>query len=394
MRGNWLAGVLTLAVAASPAMAGGEIYGTVTTRDGERLHGPIRWDSDEGYWNDRLDARKTGFVDPAKEKDGFRFSLFGWEIINTEESSRVYRQLSVPFGHLREIRPEGTNEALLVLKDGSELRAEASGSDLGRSLEIVVQDLERGAVELPWRRIERVEFADGPGKGMDDERLYGTVTTPAGEFTGFVVWDRDESMLDDVLDGEEQGEDREVVFRSIESIEPQGASQALVTLRSGDRLTLGGTNDVNDDMRGVVVTVPTGTIEIEWDEVRKVVFAPAPASPRYGSFDGGRALSGTARTRDGEVLEGAITWDMDETYTWETLDGEQDRIKYGISFGHIRSIAPAGSEAAEVKLTDGRTFRLTGSNDVNENNKGVMIRTSDGNETILDWSALERVEFD
>jgi hypothetical protein len=84
---------------------------------------------------------------------------------------------------------------------------------------------------------------------------------------------------------------------------------------------------------------------------------------------------------------------MDESHTWELLDGEAEDIEYGLPFENIRSIRPRSSDA-EVKLVDGRTVTLAGSNDVGPSNRGIMITSADGLETILSWEDVELVEFD
>ena len=54
-------GVITAALGllvAVPALAGGEIYGTIHTTDGDAYTGPIRWDVNENFWDDELNAMK------------------------------------------------------------------------------------------------------------------------------------------------------------------------------------------------------------------------------------------------------------------------------------------------------------------------------------------------
>ena len=376
-------------------MAGGEIYGTIETTRGEFLTGPIRWDTNENFWDDRLDARKADPIESTDPEDGFSLSLFGWEIINyAGPKTSVTSQFSIPFGHLKSIEPRGADSAVLELKDGSRVSVSGSTTDLGRALELVILDAERGEVELPWRKIARVEFAQGPGAGRDAERLYGTLTTQAAEYTGYIVWDRRESLAGDILDGEAAGIDYEIPFAKIASIETAGPLAARVRLKSGEELELRGTNDVNRRNRGILVTVDgLGVVEVRWDELEKVDFGDPPRSPAYDRFDGGRGLSGTVRARDGATYEGEIIWDMDERYTWELLDGESEGIEYAVAFENIRSIRP-GSNQAAVGLADGRTVTLAGSNDVGPSNRGVMITTTGGSEVILPWEDVELVEFD
>ena len=194
-----LAGIL---LSGLPALAGGEIYGKITTTRGQTYTGPIRWDVNENFWDDRLDATKHETV--SKGEDGYRFSLFGIKI--GPGASTIRHAFSVPFGHLKAIEPLGGNEALVKLKSGDEFRVRGDGSsDLGSGLrKLKIEDAEEGVVELSWRSIAEVEFLGAPeGPGRDRQRLYGTVETRDGSLTGFLMWDRDESMLEDIIDGED-----------------------------------------------------------------------------------------------------------------------------------------------------------------------------------------------
>ena len=158
---------LVTMLATGPLVAGGEIYGTVVTTSGERLEGPIRWDTNENYWNDVLDARKPEWVDPSEgdEDDGFRFSLFGWEIINSSRAQAGSRSISIPFGHIRSIEPLSGSEALLILKNGDEIEARSNNTDLGSGMrELVIEDAEEGRQEISWWRMKRSRSTFSAGR--------------------------------------------------------------------------------------------------------------------------------------------------------------------------------------------------------------------------------------
>ena len=95
-----LAGVL---LAISATHAGGEIHGTIQTAGGKTLTGAIRWDTNENFWDDRLDAEKAESVAPGEE--GFRMTLFGWELANIGGTDPTYPSISIPFGELRSLEP-------------------------------------------------------------------------------------------------------------------------------------------------------------------------------------------------------------------------------------------------------------------------------------------------
>jgi hypothetical protein len=390
-------------LAISAAVAGGGIHGTIETRDGRMLTGLIRWDANENFWSDRLDARKTERLGGERDDDGFRFSLFGWDIISSGRSQAGSRSISIPFGHIRSIEPLSGSEALLILKSGDEMEVKASSTDLGSGMRgLVIEDAEQGRQEISWWKMKRVTFSTGPEDGRDAERLYGTVLCASGSLTGFIIWDRDEAMLEDILDGEDEAnKDHEIPFRDIAEIERLDHA-SLVKLKNGESLQLHGTNDVAGGHRGILVALDgIGAAELDWRNVKNVTFTEPPASLGYDRFDGGHRLRGSVNTREGAAYTGLIIWDLDEAYSWETLDGNADGIDYAVSFANIKSITPKGYESAEVLLRNGDVLLLSGTNDVNGSNDGVEVVSdpSKGDpettvQIILEWDELLSVEFE
>jgi hypothetical protein len=392
---RWLMLVGALALTAiPPAFASGEIFGTIHTRTGDTYTGPIRWDRNENFWSDELNGTKLEKIE--KKEDGYKFSLFGIKFGGGDQYIR--HSFSIPFGHLVSIEPLSGNEADLTLKSGETIRVSGDGSsDIGRGIRsLIIDDAERGAVDLAWSSIDRVEFRSRDGKGRDAERLFGTVETTDGSFTGYLTWDRDEAMLEDIIDGEDRdGRDREIPLGQIRVIEPRSAGGSTLTLRDDSTLVLTGTNDIDDGHRGIIVQVAgVGEVSIEWDDVRRVEFDEAPPSPAYSAFDGGRRLDGTVKTNSGKSYMGTIVWDRDESHDWESLDGEHGRIDYSIPFANVRSVERDGSRGARVTLRSGETLELRGSNDVDDGHKGIVVEKAGGERIELEWMDVERVDFD
>jgi hypothetical protein len=150
-------------------------------------------------------------------------------------------------------------------------------------------------------------------------------------------------------------------------------------------MILRGSNDVDSSIRGITVSDPTlGQVKVDWDGFEEVSFhAPAPdAEPML--FDGGRRIRGTVVTRSGEELTGDVRWDDDERFTWEMLNGDAAGVEYQVEFGRIARITRHG-RGVSVELLDGRMLELTGSNDVDPSNRGVLVETERGIIRI-DWS--------
>ena len=393
------------------------LYGRVITTDGATFEGFIRWDRNEGSWSDILNGSKqlpvenrhqaerlagTREAEPEERERTVRF--LGLKISWTDDNDRrdSYPRSATSglrFGHIRAIEPIGGDRARITLRSGERIELEGGSTDIGNDGRgVEVEDATRGKVSLDWRAIERVEFMPAPASARDargGERLYGTLRTRRGdEFTGYVAWDVDEIFATDVLDGDDRGRDREVPFGGIASIERYSSSSARVRLKNGEEVVLRGSNDVDGSNRGIAIADPQlGQVTVDWDEFEVLTFEPAPTQSLHDRFDGGRRLRGSVRTQDGRTLTGFIRWDNDEEFTWELLDGEHRGVEMDVEFGEIESIEKASSRSAFVKLRDGRTFELDGSNDVTDENKGIIVTSEGGESVLVDWYDFRDVVF-
>jgi hypothetical protein len=371
----------------------GRIYGTIRTIDGEDFEGWIRWDKNEAYWDDIIDATKErkGKRSRSKSRRRSSSSFFIW-------GSGSSRQSELKFGHIKTLIPTSSSEAVITLKSGEEY--EMSGSDLGTSVrDIVVDDKTEGEIWLEWDDIDEISFSKEPTEPENPaERLYGKLTTRRGdEFVGWIEWDRDEVVSTDILDGDEgRRKNRKIQFGKIKSLERRSSSACLVTLKTGKEMKLSGTNDVNSECRGIRVKDPAlGRVDVGWNDLDIVEFMPVPKDklPKYDSFDGGHKIKGTVYTEDGEKYEGEIIWDNDEEYTWEHLNGNFNDLDVVVEFANIKLIERHSRRGAVVTTKAGRNILLKGSNDVNSENNGIIVKLADGDEVEVDWYDFVKAEF-
>lgn len=405
LSGTVLASMLFLVAEAQDQ---GFIYGRVTTEDGDTYEGPLRWGKEEVYWTDMFNAskkenknldyltnRELNELEDRYDRNNnliSRFVNISWD---DDNNGRFLHEFSTEFGNLKSLRMRSNDRVEVELRNGDYLRVDGSGyNDVGAKITILDQEL--GNVRLSWNNIEQVEFLPTPSR-LDEkfgEPLYGTVVCDLGEFTGFVQWDHDERVGTDVLDGEEDGDDYEIAFDKIESIERDGFSSSLVRLKSGRTLDLRGTNDVDDDNKGIIVTVKgLGRVDIDWDEFDKVTFTEAPNSgPSFDSFASAKKIKGTVEVDNGDSHKGEIIFDLDEEYTFELLNGEDDDVKFIIPFYNIKEITPRGSYSANVILKDGSKLNLEDSQDVTDKNLGMLIKTN-GDRVYVPWDRVDKITF-
>ncbi len=177
-------------------------------------------------------------------------------------------------------------------------------------------------------------------------------------------------------------------FGEIKSMKPQGSKWVDIELRNGTKMELSGQgyNDVGLDIK--VIDKELGEVEIYWNRISKIDFIKTPSrlANRFG-----KPLYGTVESF-GNKFTGFIQWDHDERLSVDKLDGDSDDGDLAIEFEKITSITRVGSRC-RVVLKSGREIYLEGSNDVNRENRGVIIMNKDVAAIDIPWSEFEKVTF-
>ncbi|MEM7582985.1 MAG: hypothetical protein AAF560_06370 [Acidobacteriota bacterium] len=379
----------------------GFIYGKITTRSGSTFEGRMRWGKEEAFWGDHFNSVKEDrpFMHKAprrERRERETIKVFGITIGTKWESMSSDRSLIARFGDIQRIEVRHSDEATLVLKNGSELRIDGGSNDLGGKVHI--WDQEVGEIDVRWSNIEEIEMLPTPRNlEVDADRLYGTVETRRGEFRGYIQWDQDECLSTDKLDGESRDGKMSIEMGKIRSIDRHTRDSSRIVLKSGRELVLEGSNDVDSDNRGIFVEDERyGRVLVEWDAFERLVFAdPETTGPGYRDFPPAKSLSGKVIAENGEVHEGRIVYDLDESETWEILGGDQRDISYHIPFGLIASIIPESIDSSLIILKSGEKLELEDSADVGGEHDGVLVLDSEEDRSVyLAWSDVQRIDFD
>ena len=404
--GRWsLAAALVpvaLLPASPPAEAGdtrGFIYGTVTTESGSTYEGRIRWGKEEAFWGDIFNSSKEElpYMDRVSRSErGKRepIRIFGIRVGMRWSDSDESRVFKTRFGDIAEIRPEWGDEATVVMKNGSEYRLDGGSNDLGGTIHVWDEGV--GEIQLQWKKIESIRFGPTPTNlPVDEHRLHGTVVTDDGEFRGFIQWDQDECMSQDKLDGHSEDGKLALPMGNIRAIERRSSNSARVTLKDGREFVLDGTNDVDDGNRGIFVEDPRfGRVLVSWDAFERVDFSDAGKSgPAYKEFKPGKQLQASVLDVEGGTHRGRIAFDLDETETWEFLDGNRRDVAYAIPMGRIAAIVPGDGGSSRVILRNGEELELEGESDVGRGNAGVMVLDGDQEKVYLPWGKVKRIDF-
>ncbi len=392
------------------------IYGEITTIDNQKYVGEIRWGDEEAFWDDIFNSSKPRnefikYIDRDEvygerkrdeEDDGNkRWSIsldFGsvWVDGNRYGFANTHT-LACRFGDLRQMEIVGRNAVELEFRDGSKMEVEGGSNDLGNSIRIY--DAEIGEMQLRWDRIETIRFMETPKKlnAKFGNPLYGTVATSEGTFEGFILWDNDECLDTDKLDGDSDNGDLSIEFRNIRTIEAERRG-STVTLNSGRKLYLTGSNDVNEGNRGIVIKTPNfGRVLVKWREFDTITFSEPPTSgPAYNDFNKATRLRGKVITTKGDSFSGILAYDLDETWNWEMLDGEDDGFEYTIPFEKIKRIIPKNYNYTTVELRSGEELLLGETQDVTERNDGILIfkKEDDKDPLYVRWEDVEEIIFE
>ena len=387
------------------------IYGKVTTWDGDTYEGQLRWGKEEAFWTDMFNASKLEnenidyLDDEIKERiaqnrgwnNGRGWSGWVSKKVNQYSDYSFTHQFSIQFGDIQQIERKNSSKIYVTTRDGERLKLGGSGyNDVGAKIR--VYDAEIGKIELDWSDIEMVQFKETP-KGLKSaigEPLYGKVEAWTGNYEGYIIWDKDERVTTDKLDGETRDADMSIEFGNISSIKQRGNSSE-VTLKSGRSYRIGGSNDVNNENRGVIVVMPgKGRVVIDWDDFDQVTFTDAPSikMKNYASFNKPEKIYGTVTTENGKSYTGKIVYDLDETYSYEILDGKMKDSAFEIPFRNIKSIQPRGGDESMIVLKSGEKYELEDSQDVNERNTGLLVfDQGEDNPVYIFWEDVNRIDL-
>lgn len=378
----------------------GMIYGKVTLVNDRTYTGPLRWGNEEVLWTDLFNVEKSEnqykkLVPKGKDDSWFDND---WSLSGIWEDKVVAHRFTCQFGNLAEIEKLRDNRAYIKFKNGGELTVDGDGyNDMGSMIQVI--DPELGTVQLDWDRISKIEFLPTPEKlhGVFGMPLYGTVEGLRREkFTGYIVWDNDERLDTDKLDGNVDGGERlSLRFGDVKSIERFGRGSQVVT-NSGREFYLTETNDVNSGNRGVIVVVPDiGAIHFSWESFKRVTFSDPGSIQKYDDFKAPRTIKGTVSRLDGDDVKGTLIYDIDESLDMEVIEGEENKINYIIPLRNIKRITPRNYDFSTVELKNGSSFLLGTGQDVSSRNGGILVFTKGKKEPeYVNWKRINEITLD
>lgn len=269
--------------------------------------------------------------------------------------------------------------------------------------------------------------------------LYGKVTTINGDsYKGFLRWGDDETYWTELLNAQKSTNDflkflskKEIQeistkdggdswlgidlgvlsiwedkfsrtshqfdarFGDIKSIKPTGRGKGLLTMKNDVILELLGPG--YEDIGGSVSVFDDelGKVKLNWDRIEKVEFMDNAGQKKNGF---GEPIIAKVNAGRRGTFTGTIQWDQgvsknthNERFLDDVLNGKDRVGDKEIPFRSIAKITK-NRNGVDVILKSGREFYLTGSNDVNDENSGILINDPEIGQIVIPWRDFESLE--
>jgi hypothetical protein len=385
------------------------IHGTVTFESGESHTGYIRWENEEATWDDLFHCgyRESPWADHIdtdafqKEKRDHFYQTHGllkrlaYALNEEDVDVPGWRMFLSSFGDIQSFEIHSGEDDYVVTADGARHRIGGYANDNGSDLWLYEKGQE--PLEIEWNDLVSIEFSQAPADHIPfATRLFGTVETTEGDFTGPIMWDKSECLSIDLLDGENESGDLSLAMGNLRSIKKVDNKSVVIEQKDGQVFNMWGSNDVDSGNRGIWILTPEyGWVDIPWKRFIKATFRDGPGggTPRT-AFHNSLPLKGTVRLTDQTTRQGRLVYDLDEGYAWDYFNGNHRLVGYDIPFTLITKVQRLNEEKCRVHLQSGQILELSENQDTGSENGGLLVFSPDETSTeYIPWRLVEAVEF-
>lgn len=170
-------------------------------------------------------------------------------------------------------------------------------------------------------------------------------------------------------------------FGDIKAIDNIGRERFSVILKNGVEIRLNGSgyNDVGATI--LMRDRELGDLKIRWERIEKIEFTDAPSASNVKDR---KPIYGSVETYRKGTFVGYIQWDNDERLASDKLDGDNREGDVSLAFEEISFIEKDG-DGCNVVLNSGRDYYLTNSNDVDSDNRGIIMTIPDVGKIEVPW---------
>jgi len=386
----------------------GYIHATVTFEEGETRTGYLRWEKEEATWDDLFHCgyRENPWIEfldleaLKKEKRDQFYATHGlikrlaYALNEDEESGPGWRMFLIRFGDIQNFEINPGEDDYAITTDGGRHRIGGYANDNGSDLWLYENG--EDPLEIDWNDLVSIVFSAAPEDHAPfAQRLFGTVETTVGNFTGPIMWDKSECLNIDFLDGENDDGDLALAMGDIRSIRKVDSKSVTIKEKSGLQYNMRGSNDVDSGNRGIwIKTEDRGWIDIPWKRFIEVTFSDETASGSARSdFNNHERMHGTVYLTDGNSLSGRLIYDLDEGFAWDIFNGDEKDISYDIPFNLITEIKQLTSETCQVTLTSGLKLELSNNQDTGVDHGGIMVFPDSNDLTTSEYVPWRMVDY-
>lgn len=379
------------------------IYADVVLKNKETVSGIIKWHDGQMLWTDVFVAYKNNTSLLKYLNKGELEKLSGqvedpsldWQFMNLWKDKLPERQTEIlcRFGDIVSVHLTGPADAQVYYRNRSKSRVTITGQDGGPVKSIEVYSA--AARTIPWNQISRINFrmSDYSAVSWKRKPLYGTVYTMSGPVTGYIRWDQSKNLSSQTLYGKNEEVIAGIKFWDIKKIAKKDKG-AIVTFNSGKQVFMYNTRDVSAASRGIVVSSPDlGCSIVEWGAFKSVVFTDPPDTVSYASFSAPRRIYANVRTADGKIVRGNCSFDLDEEWDFELLEGTGNNIRYQIPFLNIAAMVRLNDNQSRVQLRNGKSLVLADHHDVSSQNWGLIIWLANSKYQYISWGDVAGISF-
>ncbi|WP_069658454.1 hypothetical protein [Arcticibacter eurypsychrophilus] len=399
--------IITLTIV-SPAWSQyeGLMYGEIVLKDKTSLVGSIRWSGGQMLWTDILLVSKANpnvikYLNKeqlSELSDKKVTTGLDWQFMSLWKDKLPERQKEIlcRFGDIASVHVTGSTQAQLYFKSGNKLRVATNDNEnrhLGKDIYIYDQFLRK----IKWSNISWINFKRTPEnfKPFNGKPLYGTIKTSGGTLKGFIQWDKNKFLSTQKIKGETNTLNERLAykFETLTGIEKRDKG-ALIKFITDKKVFLKNNRDVNSTNRGIVVMNPVwGRAIVSWESFQCIVFTPVPDNLGYQSYLKPKRIYATVSTTDNKLFKGNCSFDLDEEWDMELLEGSSNGIKYQIPFKHISSIEVLNKDQSKVILKDKRIMIMSNHNDITDKNWGIIIWLANSKYQYIPWNNVNKIAF-
>lgn len=363
------------------------LYGEITTVENQVLKGFITWGVNKNYWVDFFEASKiqNPYATYFNSSDEIVFKQNGETF--ARPGTHVF---CCRFGNIRSIRLTGENEIQLELKNSKTVRLiKKNLPDIGQTIQITTS---QETIKIPWEYISEIHFMQAAPDLIAPEinTVAGIVKSSQGIYKGIINYNCNRKLNNQKIQA------TNILLNKMKKISREKGTLKVLPQDHLFQNPVRIKTDALYPLEDIMIIMPNvGSVIVPSNQFREMEVIPLQdlALLSYEDFKVPVELKGIVYTRNNEKLDGTLAYDLDENYDFEVLDGKNNGITYRIPFKYISSIEPKNYKYSFITLLNESHLSLGEGPDVNEENSGIIVWSTNEIPIYITWEEVKKVQF-